>query len=53
LGSHPTSAQQPLDLRFVPSSPDDGATFSRTGLPVGIRRVYDDVLQRIQSTAGI
>ena len=53
LGSHPSAIQQSLDLRFLPSERLDGRAFHRTGLPIGIRRVYDDVLQRLQSTAGI
>ena len=44
LGSHASAAGQVADLRLVPSDP---AT-ARTPLPAGIRRVYLDILERLQ-----
>ena len=44
LGSHPSSASQVLDLRLMPSLvPNEG-----TSLPIGTKRVYDDIHRRLQ-----
>ena len=45
LGSHPSAKAQVLDLRMTPTLPSDERP--HTPLPVGIRRVYDDVLSRL------
>jgi UDP-glucose 4-epimerase len=47
LGSHASAAAQVADLRLVPS---DGS-IARTPLPAGVRRVYLDILQQLQTTS--
>ena len=47
MGSHPSARNQPLDSRFMPT-PIPGADFLRsTPLPVGVKAVFDDVVERL------
>lgn len=48
LGSHPSAASQVLDLRLTPTEMDGQAPALRTLLPVGIKRVFLDILERVQ-----
>jgi UDP-glucose 4-epimerase len=48
LGSHPSAKHQVLDLRLTPSPPAS----TQTPLPVGTKRVYDDILRRLQRSKG-
>lgn len=45
LGSHPSAKAQVLDLRMTPTLP--AGERPHTPLPVGIRRVYDDIVRRL------
>lgn len=51
LGSHPSARDQVLDLRLSPSGRDQWADHALTPMPVGVKRVYLDILQRVQQTA--
>jgi UDP-glucose 4-epimerase len=44
LGNHASASGQVPDLRLIPSDP----TIARTPLPAGVRRVYLDILDRLQ-----
>ena len=48
LGSHPSAASQVLDLRLTPTEMAGEAPALRTLLPVGIKRVFLDILERVQ-----
>ena len=47
LGSHPSASSQSLDLRLTPSP---GISTS-TPLPVGMKAVYLDILDRVQQSS--
>lgn len=49
MGSHPSARSQAPDLRFVPSPLPDRAAVPLTPLPVGMKRVFDDVRWRLQA----
>jgi UDP-glucose 4-epimerase len=49
MGSHPSARSQAPDLRFVPSPLPDDAAVPLTPLPVGMKRVFDDVRWRLQA----
>ena len=49
MGSHPSARSQAPDLRFEPSALPDGRTVPLTPLPVGMKRVFDDVRWRLQA----
>jgi UDP-glucose 4-epimerase len=48
MGTHPSSTMQAPDLRFVPSPLPGGLVLPATPLPVGMKRVFDDVRWRLQ-----
>ena len=48
MGTHPSAASQAPDLRFVPSRPDNADSFTPTTIPIGMKRVFDDLLRRIE-----
>jgi UDP-glucose 4-epimerase len=48
MGTHPSAASQAPDLRFIPSRPDDADSFTPTTIPIGMKRVFDDLLRRIE-----
>lgn len=48
LGTHPSAAYQPPDLRFTPTVLPEGARLRPTPLPVGVRHVVDDIRARMQ-----
>lgn len=48
MGSHPSAVSQAPDLRFIPSRPEEGANLTPTTIPVGMKRVFDDLLRRIE-----
>jgi UDP-glucose 4-epimerase len=49
LGSHASARNQVLDLRLVPSAADELADLPLTPLPAGAKRVYLDILRRLQA----
>ncbi len=49
MGSHPSSAMQAPDLRFIPSQPTTGQLPGLTSLPIGMKRVFDAVLMQLQA----
>lgn len=48
-GLHPSAAAQARDIRLIPDSDPVIASMPRTSLPEGIKRVYLDILQRLQA----
>lgn len=48
MGTHPSASAQAPDLRFIPSTTGRGVTHASTPLPVGMKNVFDDVLQRLE-----
>ena len=52
MGSHPSSALQAPDLRFIPSQPATGSMPALTSLPIGMKRVFDAVLMQLQAKPG-
>ena len=47
MGSHPSSAVQAADLRFIPSTPS-GVDLPVTSMPVGVKQVVDAILRQLQ-----
>lgn len=48
LGSHPSAKDQVLDLRLLPTVSQTWTVGPLTPLPVGVKRVYLDILDRLQ-----
>jgi UDP-glucose 4-epimerase len=48
MGSHPSSAVQAADLRFIPSLPP-GPALPVTSMPVGVKQVVDAILRQLQA----
>jgi UDP-glucose 4-epimerase len=48
MGTHPSASSQAPDLRFVPSRPETADLLSSTTIPVGMKRVFDDLLRRLE-----
>lgn len=46
MGTHPSAASQAPDLRFTPSRPANADSATATSIPVGMKRVFDDLLRR-------
>lgn len=46
MGTHPSAASQAPDLRFTPSRPGTADGYTSTSIPVGMKRVFDDLLRR-------
>lgn len=46
MGTHPSAANQAPDLRFTPSRQEKADSFVSTSIPVGMKRVFDDLLRR-------
>ena len=46
MGTHPSAASQAPDLRFIPSRPEQVGSSTSTSIPVGMKRVFDDLLRR-------
>jgi UDP-glucose 4-epimerase len=49
MGTHPSAASQAPDLRFVPSRPHQSDGLTLTTIPIGMKRVFDDLLRRIEN----
>jgi UDP-glucose 4-epimerase len=49
MGSHPSSAQQAPDLRFIPTQVEGLQDAPLTPLPVGMKRVFDDIQRRFET----
>jgi UDP-glucose 4-epimerase len=49
MGVHPSASGQAHDLRFQPSLLPNGSIGPTTPLPVGVKRVFDDVRWRLQA----
>lgn len=49
MGTHPSAASQAPDLRFIPSRPDNADGLTLTTIPIGMKRVFDDLLRRIEN----
>jgi UDP-glucose 4-epimerase len=47
MGSHPSARNQPLDSRFLPTSVPGVVPSPSTPLPVGVKAVFDDVIDRL------
>jgi hypothetical protein len=47
MGSHPSSAGQAADLRFIPSEPP-GVELPVTSMPIGVKHVVDSILRQLQ-----
>ena len=50
MGSHPSSAAQAADLRFIPSEPP-GVELPMTSMPIGVKHVVDSILRQLQQPA--
>jgi UDP-glucose 4-epimerase len=48
MGTHPSAPNQAPDLRFVPSRPETADLLPSTTIPVGMKRVFDDLLRRLE-----
>lgn len=46
MGTHPSAVNQAPDLRFIPSRPQNADSLTVTTIPVGMKRVFDDLLRR-------
>ena len=49
MGTHPSAMNQAPDLRFIPSMPDGTQAFAPMTIPIGMKRVFDDLLRRIEN----
>ena len=47
MGTHPSSGDQPLNSRFVPTPIPGSANPPLTNLPVGVKAVFDDISLRL------
>jgi len=47
MGTHPSSGDQPLDSRFVPTAIPGARDRAATSLPVGVKAVFDDISLRL------
>ena len=47
MGIHPSSRDQPLDSRFIPTPVPGDQAMSVTSLPVGVKAVFDDISHRL------
>jgi UDP-glucose 4-epimerase len=51
MGSHPSARNQPLDSRFLPTLVPGLGLSPLTPLPVGVKAVFDDVIERLATTS--
>jgi len=47
MGSHPSARNQPLDSRFIPTQIPGLDWIPSTPLPVGVKAVFDDIIDRL------
>ncbi len=48
MGSHPSATSQAPDLRFIPSPTVGVGELRHTALPIGMKRVFDGILDHLQ-----
>ncbi len=48
MGTHPSASRQAPDLRFTPSVPECMTSIASTSVPVGMKKVFDDLLHRLE-----
>ncbi len=49
MGTHPSSSQQAPDLRFIPSQIPGQVPPTETTIPIGMKRVFDDIQRRVET----